>query len=338
MAHNLTEIALADGTTRTAFIYNRQSTGVPWHGLGTPHDGPFMIPKAVRTINADFKAQSYPIFRKDGTPIDGYQEIAHPGGLTYQIATAGYEIVNYSDLAQAFAIAAGEDKDNPRGNTMGMIGHNAGRFFVSSADEGMKIDKNNEYLSFLVFDTGHALRANRVFKTRINPVCQNTLDAGLKLAERQKDGFVLLPHKTGVNERISQISYMIAMARKIDKTAIESYLAMSKRLVTAKEVDHYVTRLFPWEGAPGETPPERAAAKRLDVASAFAYPVMNDRATGSDGRSALGLLNAATFWIDNSQAKGDWTRTAFSPACQKSRQVAFDTALELAGTSQGKWN
>lgn len=328
MAHNLTQILLEDGSLKTAFIYNEETTGTPWHGLGEAHKGPFMIPWAVEQIGADFRVQEHALYRKDGTRIEGYKELAHPAGMTYNVVTQTYEKVDFLDYAAAFSTAAGEDADNPRGNTMGMLGEDASEFFVSCESTFAKINKKNEIKRFMVFLTGHTGKGCRIFGTDVNPVCQNTINAGLRIAEKQKDNYVMLVHKTGVNERIKTMSRMIALSQQIDAKALEAYVALAERTVNSKDVTDYVTQLFPWDTEKGPTP-DRVFDKRIAVEQAFAHDKVNGLPTGTDKTSAYGLLNAATWWVDHGQAKGDWSRTAFSPACAETRQRAFDLALEL---------
>lgn len=328
MAHNLTQIQIGD-EIKTAFLYNEETVGTPWHGLGTAHQGPFMIPWAVEQIGADYLCNENSVYRKDGTRVEGWKELAHPNGYTYQMVTTTYEKVDFVDYAAAFSVAAGEDAKTPRGNTIGMLGADASEFFVSCESTFAKINKKNEIKRFMVFLTGHTGKGCRIFGTDVNPVCQNTINAGLRLAESQKTNLVMLAHKTGVNERIRTMARMIALAQEIDAKALEAYVALAERTVTVKEVTDYVTDLFPWDKDTKGPTPDRVIDKRLAVEQAFAHPVVNGKPTGSDQTSAYGLLNAATWWIDHGQAKGDWGRTAFSPACAENRQKAFDLAVAL---------
>jgi hypothetical protein len=328
MAHNLSTV-IVNGQRKVAFLYNSRTVGVPWHELGDSHDGEFNIVEGARMIGADFMASGDAVFREDGSRIEGWQEIRHPDGMSYGIRTQDYEIVQYLDLAEALATAAG--RDGGGGNTMGMLGEDCGEFFCSFESQFAKIDKKNEIKRFVVFLTGHNGKGNRFFGTDINPVCQNTVNAGLRLAENTS-GFVMLPHKRGVTERIKAMAAMIAMTQAIQKDTLEAYVALAERVVDSDDVENFTRDLFPFEQVEankGKEIPDTVTNKRIWVEQAFAHPKVAGKPTGSDGRSAYGLLNAATWWVDHHQAKENWSRTQFSPAAQETRQRAFDLALEF---------
>lgn len=337
MAHNLKLTKRADGTEFTHFLYDETIQGPAWHdgrevkagGTGntsTRSGGPFMIEEGLERIEGDFEAVSEPIFRDDGTEIQGYQEIRHPDGFTYQVATDTYEIVQYATLAKALSKAMGETAKKPKGSSIGLIGNDAGRFFVCSITDEARVGAGS-VKNFLTFEGGHYDKSIVFYSSRIFTVCENTLDMGTALADKQGTAF-RIPHKTGANELVKLMAAKIALTQTVDKRVLEAYQAMVEKTVGREQVTAFVETLFPWDKEDGPTP-EATYDKRITVEQAFRHEQIRGLPTGSDRKSAFGLLNAATFYVDKVQAKGDWARSSFSPACNETRRKAFDLALAL---------
>lgn len=321
MAHNLKQTG-----EFTHFLYDETIQGAAWHGLGLTSPGPFCLLDGLEQIQGDFEAEEDTVHRPDGTLIPGFKEIRHPDGHTYQIASADYEIVNYRILTEALARAMGETPSKPKGSSIGLIGDDAGRFFVCSQTPSKKVG-GGEVKNFMTFEGGHYNKANRMFSSSIFTVCENTLDMGLAMAAKN-GGVFSIPHKKGANERIKVIAHQIALTQEVQAKVLEAYEAMAAKTVGKQAVTDFLNALFPWDTDDGPAP-EAVIDKRITVEQAFRNQTLRGLPTGADGRTAFGLLNASTFYVDKVQAKRDWARSAWSPACNETRRRAFDLALEM---------
>lgn len=329
MAHMISTLKTADGREFPAFAYDESIVGMPWHRLGAPFQGTF-DPELLYQQWAlhQLEPVHVPLAGPNGEPAPA-QGLYRPWDRKIiDVVSFQHEILQFGTLVSTFKEKFGG------ATTFGILDQHdlkAARMFVS-VEEGSWSTRRQEFKRFVVSETGHVKRKIKTFSTVICPVCNNTALAGERDAQEQGT-YVSYSHRKGVGIRLDRLTDAIMLQGKLDKDLASKFQDLENVDVTPAQVDRYVETVFPWkdrpQGIPETRAPDSIKSKRISVVAAFETDNLGGRTVASDRRSALGLYQATTAWVDRVQAKGSWASTAFDTAPGETRRAALAAALEL---------
>lgn len=361
------DISMQNGRANFAYVGER-----PWHGLGFKVPGLMTVAEALAAGGLDFQVVKEDVFApvfSEGRPTGAMGKVR---GLAVTIRTdtgdilgnvgAGYvpiqnaEALGFMDHAFGQGAACLE--------TVGALGRGEVVFAMARLPEVWEVRDGDPVEQWLVVATGHNGRmACRAMFTPIRVVCRNTLSAALGVdpfsGKRERSGGaagsegVAIRHIAGASDALAAAVEVLDTGRGYFQRARETFSLMATVALDSGEVRRFLDALWPEKVAAAEVLLAGAQAKaeeerreRAALANGSARErvlgLFEGEAMGADlaGRSAWGLYNAATQWIDHERrtrsrsAASRWEAATFGEGARL-RQRAFDTIADLVADRQG---
>lgn len=299
MAHELW-IDTADGSAAMFYVDE-----VPWHGLGTPLNGPATSAEAIKAARLDWTVSKQQLFIQQGqTHVavqDRYAVMRPPQGNEKNDVVLGVVGKEYTPLQNSEAFAFFDHivgKGAAIYHTAGVLGQGERVWMLAKLPGTIQVigdDITDKYL--LLANSHDGSSAVQVKFTPIRVVCNNTLT----LALRQGDS-IRIPHTKDVRIMLQRAEQTLGIINRCYNDVSEVFKAMAKHKLNVERVQKYMTLIFP-------TPRDQAdeyGYKRALSNRAFAERLF-DHGVGNKMRGVSGTLwaayNGVTELIDHRQTK-----------------------------------
>jgi len=312
----------------------------PWHGLGRIVQEAPNAEEAIKLAGLDWKVEEHALFRQPQpgqlTQVSSHKALFRSDtGNQLGIVGTGYHPLQ-NDKAFSFFdpfVAAGEASFE----TAGSLRDGKTVWILAKLNRApIEVGKGDEVMKYLLLSNGHdGMMAVRTGFTPIRVVCANTL--AMSHAKGQSK-LIRFTHSSQVNKRLDQIREIVKAADAKFEATAEQYRALAKSDVKMKDLEAYVSIIFPLHHI--EDADRREFARQKAVQN---IQRLFETGFGADLKShkgtAWGLYNAVTQHLsyergraleDKTQERSARLNSLWFGDAATMNQKALDAALELA--------
>ncbi len=299
----------------------------PWHGLGQRLDDGASLETWREQAGMDWTIASSPLTYANGLVFEGKQALyrqddpeTHLGIVSdrYQVVQPGEVLEFFRDLVEDQGLKL---------NTAGTLFGGKRFWALASLNDGVDIVRKDRVNGFVLLATSAdgSLATTAQFTT-VRVVCNNTLSMSVAEGKKAKGDRVAVRHSSVFDA--SQVKTALGVAPQAMQTFKEQMQALAGRTVQVDEATDLVHGLLLSNKLVSSVDPLKSKAT-VDILKLF-----DGGAKGADlvGRSAWGLLNAVTEYVDHSiKARSDSHRldSAWFGRGAKVKEAARARLLEL---------
>lgn len=245
MAHG---IDVVNGHASMFYVKNNQKGNTdPWHRLGTPVAGAQVAEDAIKLMRADWDATLEPTYAEVSgyriqTPAYAIVRQAYQGHPPTVLGTASerYKIVQNRDAFKFFDRVVGEGKAIYE--TGGVLFGGKQVWVAARFPESMVILPDDQIDKYFVLLTSHdGTLPVQGFCTSIRPVCNNTVQAGIRHATHRFS----FRHRGDIGAKWEQGYQALGLAVRYFEQLEEALKRFTEVPVTAADVKEYATQLLP---------------------------------------------------------------------------------------------
>jgi phage/plasmid-like protein (TIGR03299 family) len=233
------EVLMASGIMENDFMFSGNGA-VPWHGIGSVLDGVLSSKDAIREAKLDWQVEQAPVYSAHNwaAPIPGYlANVRSDTGEVLGIVGEKYRVAQNRDVFAFADDLIGTNKVKCTYETAGSLWNGRRVFMLVNMPKGRIV--GDAYQPYLCLSNAHdGTSSLQVFLTGIRVVCNNTLQAALRTANRK----ISIRHLSGMETRKEEALKAMGAASKYfhDLEIFASELA-GKTVSIGKVLD----RLFP---------------------------------------------------------------------------------------------
>jgi phage/plasmid-like protein (TIGR03299 family) len=312
---------------------------VAWHGLGQVVEKAMTSEEAIRLANLDYEVQKTTIYAqidKEGqteySPFENkFATYRTDNNKVLGLVGGRYEIVQNKD-AFAFFDAIIDNKEAIF-ETAGVLGDGERIFVTAKLPEDMLVggEPCNKYI---ILTNSHDGTSSIVAGlTTVRVVCNNTLQAALKGLSNK----VLIEHRTGAKERLSEAYKVMNIASKYMTEVEEVFNQMSKTKCDDDMLRLYISEVMkPEYKKVTEEEQEKLSTRfKNQVESIFAFALSHPTQTTDAARGTLwGAYNSISGYynyIAKFKTAEDKFSSQFFGHGNAKINKGFTKALELIG-------
>jgi phage/plasmid-like protein (TIGR03299 family) len=298
MAHDLATI-----NGQVAMAYQGET---PWHGLGKRVKSLTSVTQALDAANLNWNVGLQPMFFKRGEEFvkseDRRVVIRDVDGAELGTVGAGYHTVQNSEAFEVLQPAC--EKYGVTIESAGAIkGGSRVWMLAKMAETSLEPVPGDDIRGYFLVMTGHdGTLSFHAKATPIRVVCKNTLNAatGLGSGKKVQDAMFTLRHTKSATDRLKVVEDMVTKLIGSLNATGETFAAMARRQMTAKDVVDYIETVFPKSDTEKEVSKQladrRAAVSRLvfnGVGAELAMSLTNGQP------NAWAVYNAVTEYFDH---------------------------------------
>ena len=299
MAHELW-IDTVDGSASMFYVDE-----VPWHGLGTPLNGPATSAEAIKAARLDWTVSKQPLFIQQGqvhvAVQDRYAVMRPPQGSEENDVVLGVVGKEYTALQNSEAFAFFDHivgKGAAIYHTAGALGQGVRVWMLAKLPGTIQVIGNDVTDKYLLLANSHdGSSAVQVKFTPIRVVCNNTLTLAL-----QQGDTIRIPHTKDVRIMLERAEQTLGIINRRYNDISRVFKAMALHKLNTERVQNYMALVFP---TPRDQEDEYGF-KRALANRAFAEKLF-DQGAGNRMRGVGGTLwaafNGVTELIDHRQTK-----------------------------------
>jgi phage/plasmid-like protein (TIGR03299 family) len=328
MAHNLA--TKADGTA--AMFYTGES---PWHGLGTHLANPATSAEAMAASGLDFTIEMHKMKTEGGLEVPMGQAVVR-SDTSKVLGMVGnrWRPVQNSDAFSFLDSLVGEDQI--RYHTAGALGDGQRVWMLAQLGDTIRVTGTDDLVGkFLLLSNSHdGFGSLRCFFTPIRVVCQNTLNAAEKTAQRQG---VVIRHTGNISTKIDEARRVLGLADAYYNNLQAEIDAMAKTSLNRAKVLSYFQAVYP--APPEEKDSKRAKDNAQNTWDALLNLYENGKGNNENGvrHTLWAAYNAVTEFIDHENSSPrDEKKSLEAAAESRLNRIWFGTGASVKGSAYEK--
>ena len=312
------ELEIVNGEAAMAY---RQSSGVPWHGLGVPVEDNMTPMEMMKAANLDWKVSKQPSFVEiEGRKVLTGQEalVRETDGKILTNVSGNWKPCQNEDAFNFFNdfVGAGDMQMDTAGSLKD------GQIVFAAADvkDGFTLAGGDEVKGYLLFSNPHVYGKSidvKFIMTRV--VCNNTLS--MALTERGQPA-VRLSHRNHFNPEM--VKELLGISHNRVEQFKEAAEFLSSKRYSDKAFKLFLSQVFGTSNQEGKIL-SRTAERALEIV---------DTQPGADMARGTwwNAYNAVTYMTDHEMGRSADTRAtaAWFGHNAKRKLDALDTAVKMA--------
>ncbi len=309
---------------------------LPWHGLGTPLDGPATSAEAIKAAGLDWTVRKVPLFAIEGTgvvPLNAHKGIVpedrwgKPDCPVFGIVGRDYQPLQNVEAFEFFDSVVGGAKAIY--HTAGALGKGERIWILAKLNDMMEVTESDMLENYVLLSTGHDGRtAIKITLTPVRVVCQNTLTVALSRGHE----IARAHHNRNMGRHLDHARSQIRSLMNGFANLQDSFRAMTQYPMDDKAVERYVERVFPLPARTDDSKKaERVNIERDKCAQLFRHGKGND---DSEARGTLwAAYNGVTEYVDHwrSRSKQRHMHNVCFGNGYRIKNRAFQLANEIMG-------
>jgi phage/plasmid-like protein (TIGR03299 family) len=283
--------------------------GLPWHGEGTPLDGPATWGDAVKHGGLDWLVDERPVYyagetRPDGAPSfheipDRFAVVRSDTGNTLGVVSGNYRPIQNKDLFDFVDPLIAENEASFR--TAGVIGKGERVWALAKLADTIDVRAGDRLDFYLLLTAAHDGKHSADFMlTTVRVVCENTFNAAYGQAGESARGVVRVKHTGDVKAKMQEAHRVLGISRQSIAKINADVTALVNASITTEASNKVLEFVF-------ATPSPRPAERPEDFASRVGKVVaLRQRSyelaftgKGNGGGTLWDLVNGVTDLVDH---------------------------------------
>lgn len=328
MAHNLA--TKADGSAAMFF------TGAsPWHGLGTYIDHAATSSEAMHAAGLDFTIEMHKMATTSGLDVPMGQAVVR-GDTNKVLGMVGNRWRPVQNVDAFAFLDSLVGADQIKYHTAGALGDGQRVWMLAQLGDTIRVNGTDDLIGkFLLLSNSHdGFGSLRAFFTPIRVVCQNTLNAAEKTAQRQG---VVIRHTGNISTKIDEARRVLGLAESYYENLQKEIDGMAAVSLNRSRVMSYFQTVYP---APDKK--EKESKRAQDNAQSTWDSLMNlyENGKGNDEKGVRHTLwaayNAVTEFVDHTAGARDEKKSIEEAKESRLNRIWFGTGAGVKGAAYEK--